>query len=177
MKRPTLPHLFVMQRCLLLSGAAILFALSAPAQSSTPKPDAPVEWRNLCANTTRELLVVTTESGDTVQGYCVSVQYDEVAIRTVDGKVVRIARGTLKTVLALAVAENRMKVLGRGMKQGLRYGVKTTFSPLAPRWFSGDSGHPRLGCGGHAFLHPRRPVWRQAPATRARSSSIAIETR
>ena len=132
MKRPTLPHLFVMQRCLLLSGAAILFALSAPAQSSTPKPDTPVEWRNLCANTMRELLVVTTESGDTVQGYCVSVQYDEVAIRTVDGKVVRIARGTFKTVLALAVAENRMKVLGRGMKQGLRYGVKTTFSPLAP---------------------------------------------
>jgi hypothetical protein len=132
MKRPTLPHLFVTQRCLLLSGAVIFFALSAPAQSPTPKPTTPVEWRNLCSNTARELLVVTTESGDTVQGYCVSVQYDEVAIRTVDGKVVRVARGTLKTVLALAVAENRMKALGKGMKQGLRYGVKTTFSPLAP---------------------------------------------
>jgi hypothetical protein len=132
MKRPTLSHLFVTQRCLLLSGAAILFAFSALAQSPTPTPGTTVEWSNLCANTARELLVVTTESGDTIRGYCVSVQYDEVAIRTVDGKVVRIARGRLKKVLALTVAENRMKAVGKGMKQGLGYGVKMTFSPLAP---------------------------------------------
>jgi hypothetical protein len=137
MKLPTPSPLFLMRllmpRYLLLSGgAAILFAFSSSAQSQKPAPDKPVEWSNLCANTARELLVVTTESGDTVRGYCVSVQYDEVAMRTVDGKVVRIARGTLKTVLALAVSENRLKALGKGMKTSLRYEVKTTFSPLAP---------------------------------------------
>jgi hypothetical protein len=132
MKLPTPSHLFVMQRCLLLSGAAILLAFSAPAQSPTPTPDTPVEWPNLCTNTARELLVVTTERGDTIQGYCVFVQHDELTVRTVDGKMVKIARGTLKKVLALTVPEHRLKALGKGMKHGLRDGVKMTFSPLAP---------------------------------------------
>ena len=132
MKRPTLSHLFVTQRCLLLSGAAILFANSAPAQSPAPRPDTPVEWPNLCAHTAGQLLVVTTESGDTIQGYCISVQHDELTVRTVDGRMVKIARGTLGKVLALAVPEHRLKALGKGIKQGLRNGVKMTFSPLAP---------------------------------------------
>ena len=124
--------LFFMKRCLLFSGSAILFAFSAPAQSPTPTPETPVEWPNLCANVAKELLVVTTESGDTIQGYCVFVQHDELTVRTVDGKIVKIARGTLKKVLALTVPEHRLKALGKGMKQGLREGVKMTFSPLAP---------------------------------------------
>lgn len=121
-----------MQRCLLLSGAAIVFAFSAAAQSPAPTPETSVEWPNLCANTTKELLTVTTESGDTVQGYCVFVQHDELTLRTVDGKMVKIARGTLRKVLALTVTEHRLKSLRKGMKEGLHEGVKMTFSPLAP---------------------------------------------
>jgi hypothetical protein len=131
MKRPT-PSLFVMRRGLLLSSAAILFALSAPGQSPTPTPDTPVEWPNLCTDTARELLVVTTESGDTIEGHCFFVQHDELTIRTVDGKMVQVARGTLRKVLALKVPEHRLKALGKGMRRGLRDGVRMTFSPLAP---------------------------------------------
>ena len=131
MKRPTPYHFSVTQRCLLLSGAAILFAFSAPAQSPTPAGK-PVEWLNLCANTARELLVVTTERGDTIQGYCFFVKHDELTVRTEDGKMVKIARGTVEKVLALAVPEHRLKALAKGMKQGLHDGVKMTFSPLAP---------------------------------------------
>ena len=125
-------HLFVTQRCLLLSGAAILFAFSAPAQSPAPAPETSVEWPNLCANAAKDLLVVTTESGDTIEGYCVFVQHDELTVRTVDGKVVKIARGTLKKVLALTVPEHRLKALGKDMKGGFHNGMKMTFSPLAP---------------------------------------------
>jgi hypothetical protein len=121
-----------MKRCLLLSGAAILFAFSAPAQSPPPIPETPVDWPNLCTNTAREMLEVTTESGDTIEGYCVFVQRDELTIRTLNGKTVKIARGTLKKVLALSGQEHRLKALGKGMKQGLHNGVRMTFSPLAP---------------------------------------------
>ena len=109
-----------------------MFASSAPAQSPMLTPVIPVEWPNLCTNTARELLVVTTESGDKIQGYCVSVQHDELTVRTVDGKIVKIARGTLKKVLASTVPQHRLKALGKGMRQGLHDGVQMTFSPLAP---------------------------------------------
>ena len=155
MKRPTLSCLAVIERCLLLSGAAVLCAFSAPAQSPAPVPETPVEWPNLCSSAARELLVVTTESGDTVEGYCVFVQHDELTLRTADGKVVKIARGTLRNVLALTVPEHRLKALRKGMKEGFREGWKMTFSPLAPLWFSGDPGHARLGCRGGAVLRPR----------------------
>jgi hypothetical protein len=121
-----------MRRCLLLFATAVLIAFSAPAQSPAPTPETPVEWPNLCARTARELLVVTTGSGDTIRGYCVFVQHDELTIRTVDGKIVKIARGTLTKVLALSVPEHRLKALGKGMKEGFHNGVKMTFSPLAP---------------------------------------------
>ena len=120
------------KRCLLLFGAASLFAFSAAAQSPTRNPEIPVDWANLCTNTANELIQVTTESGDKVEGYCISVQHDELAIRTDNGTMVKVARGTLKTVLAFAVSEHRLKALGRGMKKGLHNGVKMTFSPLAP---------------------------------------------
>jgi hypothetical protein len=136
MKLLTSSSLLLMQRFLLLSGAAILPAFSASAQSPAPKPETSpetsVDWPNLCASTAKELLVVTTESGDTIQGYCVFVQHDELTVRTVDGKMVKIARGTLQKVLALSVPEHRLKALGKGMKQGLHDGVTMTFSPLAP---------------------------------------------
>jgi hypothetical protein len=127
------PRLFrFLQRCLLFSGAAILTAVSSQAQNPAPTAETPVEWRNLCASTAKELMVVTTESGDTIQGYCVSVQHDELTVRTTDGKIVKIARGTLSKVLARTVPENRLQALGRDMRHGLHEGVKMTFSPLAP---------------------------------------------
>jgi len=118
---------------------AILCASPAAAQSPTrpgTAPKTPVEWRNLCANTAKELLVVTTESGDTIKGYCVFVQHDELTVRTVDGNVVKIARGTLKTVLALKVPDHRLTALAKGMKHSLSDGVKMMFSPLAPVGFA-----------------------------------------
>jgi hypothetical protein len=124
--------LSVMQRCLLLTGVATLFTFSTAAQSPAPTAETPVEWNNLCANTAKELLVVTTESGDTIKGYCVFVQHDELTVRTEDGKMVKIARGTLRKVLAGAVPEHRLKALRKGVKDSLRVGVKLTFSPVAP---------------------------------------------
>ena len=148
----------------LLLGTALLFPLCAPAQTPAAPPETPVLWPNLCTNTAKELLTVTTDDGDTIQGYCVFVQHDELAVRTLDGKMVRIARSKLKNVISVAVQENRLKALGVNMKHGLREGVKMTFSPLAPIGLATIPGTLAWGAvaapfciAGDLFGHKPRP--------------------
>jgi hypothetical protein len=73
---------------------------------------------------------IQTSNGNVVEGSCFSVGVDEVAVRTKDQKVVRVARSVLSRITL--APDHQVKSLGRDIHHGLATGVHTLFSPLAP---------------------------------------------
>ena len=59
------------------------------------------------------------------------VRVDEIALRTKDGKVVKLARTALSRIEMLPMNSSQLRALGNFMHGGLREGVHALFSPLA----------------------------------------------
>jgi hypothetical protein len=90
-----------------------------------------VAWNQVCQTAAGRPMRVLTANGDTVEGYCMSVNVDEIAIRTEDHRVVKVARGALSR-MAVVPKDHQIKALGRGMRQSLRVGFHALLTPNAP---------------------------------------------
>ncbi|HXP88604.1 MAG TPA: hypothetical protein VN841_27990 [Bryobacteraceae bacterium] len=117
---------FAKIRFLTLSGA-IIGAL--PLHAAEPIE---VHWNEVCRVAADHRLVITTVTGDTVAGYCMSINVDEMAVTTQDRQVVKIARTALSKIQMHRSKGHQLSSLGKGVRAGLGYGMKSLLSPYAP---------------------------------------------
>lgn len=111
-------------------GFASLFSIPCAAGPGDPLP-LETHWENVCAVSSGKQLIVTTETGETVEGYCVSVDVNKIGIRTIDQRFVQVARSTLRKIEMRRPKEHQLASLGRGVKKGLHEGTRQLFSPMA----------------------------------------------
>jgi hypothetical protein len=66
-------------------------------------------------------LTITTTNGDTVDGYCMSINVDEMAVTTKDRRVVKVARAALSRIqMQRSKNEQQLKIARQGFEGGLR---------------------------------------------------------
>jgi len=90
-----------------------------------------VAWSQVCQEARGRQMRLTTNTGDTVEGYCVSVSVDEISLRTPDQRAVKIARAAMARIV-VTPQEHRLPALGRGMRKSLTTGFRALLSPWAP---------------------------------------------
>jgi hypothetical protein len=93
-----------------------------------------VPWNKVCALAGARELSITTQGGETVQGVCMSINVDEIAVSTQDHRVVKIARSTLARIRVRRTSAkgHELASLGKGTHEGLRTGFAWLLSPAAP---------------------------------------------
>lgn len=117
------PTLRVLSLSLLSVSGLVLFAGEPPQ----------VRWNDLCSTARGREMVITTDSQETISGYCVGISVDEVSVRRSDGRIIRVARDTLSRFqIHRRRSGSQLKELGRDMKHSLRDGAGLVFSPMAP---------------------------------------------
>jgi len=89
------------------------------------------KWNQICRAADGRELIVTTANGDTVEGYCISVDVDGVGVRTKTGQVTHIARTTLARLQVHRSKGHNLSSLGKGVHGGLKYGFDSLLSPEA----------------------------------------------
>jgi hypothetical protein len=117
--------------CTLLAAAA---SLPLCAGNITPTP-IETQWEKVCTVAEGRELTLTTDKGETIQGYCISIDVNKVAIRTTGSqgqRVVQISRTTLSKLEMKRPKTHQLAALGRGMRRELHEGARQLFSPLAP---------------------------------------------
>jgi hypothetical protein len=94
----------------------------------------PIEthWNQVCRVANGRELVVTTANGDTVEGYCISIDVDGIRVKTKDGQVTRIARTALARLEMRRSKGRQLSSLRKEMHEGLKFGFGSLLSPLAP---------------------------------------------
>jgi hypothetical protein len=90
-----------------------------------------VAWTQVCRTANGRQMRLTTNTGDTVEGYCMSVSVDEISLRTPDQRAVKIARAAMARIV-VTPQEHQLRALGRGMRKSLRTGFRALLSPMAP---------------------------------------------
>jgi hypothetical protein len=121
MKNTTVRNLRFLTLSALLAGCVPMRAADAPVE---------VRWSELCRTAQNRELEITTATGETVDGYCVSINADEVGIRT-GGKIVKLGRTALSRVHMERAQGHQLRSLGRGMHSGLKQGANWLLSPAA----------------------------------------------
>ena len=118
----------------LVSGAVTLTVLMAAGLGTVRAEPISVPWHRVCSVAGERELSITTQGGETVQGVCMKINVDEIAVTTKDHRVVKIARSALARIRVQRASTNghAMAALGRGMLTGLRSGFGWLFSPAAP---------------------------------------------
>jgi len=91
-----------------------------------------VQWNQVCRMAAGRELFVTTTNGDTLEGYCVSIDLNEIAVTTKDHKVVRVARATLERLEMHRAKGHQFSSLVKGVHRGLQLGFDSLLSPTAP---------------------------------------------
>ena len=93
-----------------------------------------VQWNQVCVVAGHRELSITTQNGETVQGYCTRINVDEIAVTTEDQRLVKIARSALAHVrVRRANARgHQLASLVRGMRTGLKTGLQWMLTPAAP---------------------------------------------
>jgi hypothetical protein len=89
-----------------------------------------VHWNDFCKVSQGRQLEITTDAGETVSGYCLSVNADEVQDNT-GGRIVKLGRKALSHVIMERTEGHQLRSLGRGMRTGLKNGWKWLLSPSA----------------------------------------------
>jgi len=104
--------------------------LSAVFVFTIPLHALEVPWNQVCSIAKGNRLTVATTNGDKVDGSCMSVTSDEMALKTTDGRVVKIARNALGRIDMQRPRNggHNLESLGKP----LRWGLNVLFSPLAP---------------------------------------------
>lgn len=96
---------------------------------------ATVQWNEVCRVAGNRQLSITTQKGETIQGYCTAITVNEISLTTKDQRVVKIARSALARIRAIRVVNTKghaLASLGKGMHEGLRSGFGWLLSPAAP---------------------------------------------
>ena len=122
-------------KSLWMSRTVMLTALMALGMSMARAEDSiSVQWNQVCRVADKRELSITTQSGETVQGYCTRVNVDEIAVITRDQRAVNIARSALAhiRVRRARTRGHQLASLGKGMKTGLKSGFGWLFTPAAP---------------------------------------------
>jgi hypothetical protein len=101
------------------------------ACSAFLRADTEVEWAKICTASQGNQMVVTTTTGETVQGFCTSINVDEMALRN-DRKVIKIAKNTIAALRVHHVKSHRVSSLFKGLGREFKEGTSVLFSPLAP---------------------------------------------
>jgi hypothetical protein len=88
-----------------------------------------VHWSEVCKVADGHQLTIMTTNGDTVDGYCMSINVDEMAVTTKDKRVVKIARAALSRIeMQRSRNGHQLSSLGKG----LGWGFDVLLSPHAP---------------------------------------------
>jgi len=90
-----------------------------------------VQWNKVCQVADGHELLVRIANGDEVRGICLSVNVDEMAVRTKDNKVVRVARSAMSRLEMYRSPNHQLQSLGKGMHGALQEGFKDLLSPAA----------------------------------------------
>ena len=116
-----------------LAGSLILLTagLSLPLHAAEPVD---VPWNQLCGGKAyTHRMILTTNEGETVDGYCVSINVNEIVLRTDDNKPVKVARTALARIqMHRTKGGHELASLGKGMRTGFRQGFDLLLSPYAP---------------------------------------------
>jgi len=88
-----------------------------------------VPWTQLCRQLNFHEVTITTTTGETVEGYCMMIDINQVSIN-VNGNPVKIARANIARLL-MTPRRNNLKSLGKGVRGGLSYGFNALLSPSA----------------------------------------------
>jgi len=93
-----------------------------------------VHWNEVCTAAGGKQLTIQTVDGGSVNGYCMSISVDEIAITTKDQRVVRIARKTLSRIDVQRSKNDghQLRALGHGVHKGLKRQFGWLLSPYAP---------------------------------------------
>ena len=92
----------------------------------------PARWSEICGVANRDKITIRKVDGQSVRGYCVSIDVDEMTVETKDRKIVRIARSAFRRVYVHQPVRGPLRALGSSMRNGLEYGTQALFSPRAP---------------------------------------------
>lgn len=102
--------------------------------SSSLRAAGPVEarWGQICQVSDGRELLVTTNTGHTIEGFCLSIDENGLGVRTKDGKIAHITRVALAHLAMRRSKGHQLNALGKGLHEGLKIGTNELFSPLAP---------------------------------------------
>jgi len=86
-------------------------------------------WSEVCRVADGHRLTITTTNGDTVDGYCNSINADEMAVTTKDRGIVKVARTALSRIqMQRSQNGHQLSSLGKSLK----WGFDVLLSPHAP---------------------------------------------
>lgn len=88
-----------------------------------------VPWSQLCREANFHELSITTTTGETVDGYCMGIDVNQISIGF-DGKAKRVARASVARLLMRGQG-HQLRSLGKGVRGGLSYGLNALLSPQA----------------------------------------------
>ena len=88
-----------------------------------------IPWNQLCRQLNFHEVAITTTTGETVEGYCMMIDVNQVSIN-VNGNPVQVARANIVRLL-MTPRRNNLKSLGKGVRGGLSYGFNALLSPSA----------------------------------------------
>jgi hypothetical protein len=110
-----------------------VFALMAWTPPLHASDQIEVKWTEVCKVVDGHSLTITTVNGDTVDGYCLSIDVDQIVVTAKDQKVVKIARAALSRIqMSRSKKTHQLSSLRHGMGVGLRQGFDWLLSPYAP---------------------------------------------
>jgi len=110
----------------LLSLSALL-ACTLPLHAADPIQ---ARWSEVCRAAGSDQLTITTANGDTVNGYCTSVDANDMSVTTLDKRVVKIARTALSRIDKHSTSNDGRQLRSLGRSIGHGFGV--LLSPWAP---------------------------------------------
>jgi hypothetical protein len=115
-----------------ISGVLTVLAMAVSTLPLNAADPIEVSWNQVCQVASGRELIVTTAKGETTEGYCLSINIDEIAVSTMDHKVVKIARSTLSRIDVRRAKSHQFSSLIKGMHEGFRWGFESVLSPWAP---------------------------------------------
>jgi hypothetical protein len=89
-------------------------------------------WSDVCKLSSGNQLVLTTVDGDTVEGYCMHIDANEIGVRTLDHRITNVARTALASLRVRHARNHPLASLGTGIRKSLREEFRWLLSPMAP---------------------------------------------
>ena len=115
-----------MKHIFFASFTAVLLCSPLLRADTTPLP-----WNGVCQASRDHRLTITTNNGETVEGYCTAINVDEITL-TKNQRVVKIARNSISRLQMHRTKGHQFAALWRHVGHGLQDGTTLLFSAFAP---------------------------------------------